>query len=299
MALPCSNMNLNLYRIFYIVAKTKSFSESSKALHISQPAISKHIQNLEYELNTTLFYRTNRGIEVTPEAKKILQYVEKAYNDLMLGERELLEELEQSKGTITIGYANNLNPNYLNDKLKEYMALNPNVSITIENSNYQRLIDRLNQHLVDMIIIPEIEDSNKIVKKQKIATDKYVFIYNSKKAEYESINTLEELLRKPLLLPNKDTIERKKLDCFLDIKNIKAKAIMEFNNIDNILKYTKDCMGIGFLPKSILKDYPDLKEVQLLDEFPEENIELVYHESNITKLSRELIKTIVGEEQPQ
>lgn len=299
MALPCSNMNLNLYRIFYIVAKTKSFSESSKALHISQPAISKHIQNLEYELNTTLFYRTNRGIEVTPEAKKILQYVEKAYNDLMLGERELLEELEQSKGTITIGYANNLNPNYLNDKLKEYMALNPNVSITIENSNYQRLIDRLNQHLVDMIIIPEIEDSNKIVKKEKITTDKYVFIYNSKKAEYESINTLEELLTKPLLLPNKDTIERKKLDCFLDIKNIKAKAIMEFNNIDNILKYTKDCMGIGFLPKSILKDYPDLKEVQLLDEFPEENIELVYHESNITKLSRELIKTIVGEEQPQ
>ena len=74
---------------------------------------------------------------------------------------------------------------------------------------------------------------------------------------------------------------------------------MEFNNIDNILKYTKDCMGIGFLPKSILKDYPDLKEVQLLDEFPEENIELVYHESNITKLSRELIKTIVGEEPPQ
>lgn len=299
MALPCSNMNLNLYRIFYIVAKTKSFSESSKALHISQPAISKHIQNLEYELNTTLFYRTNRGIEVTPEAKKILVYVEKAYNDLMLGERELLEELEQSKGTITIGYANNLNPNFINDRLKEYMALNPNVSITIENNNYQRLIERLNQHLIDMIIIPEIEDSNKIVKKETITKDKYVFVYNSKKAEYDNINTLEELLTKPLLLPNKDTVERKRLDILLESKNINAKAIMEFNNIDNIIKYTKDCMGIGFLPKSLLTEYPELKEVQLLDEFPEENIELVYHESNVTKLSRELIKTIVGEEQPK
>ena len=292
MALPCSNMNLNLYRIFYVVAKTKSFSESSKTLHISQPAISKHIQNLEYELNTTLFYRTNRGIEVTPEAKKILVYVEKAYNDLMLGERELLEDLEQSKGTITIGYANNLNPNYINDKLKEYMALNPNVSITIENNNYQRLLERLNQHLLDMIIIPSTDDSNKIIKREIINKEKYVFLYNSKKADYDNINTLEELLTKP----NKDTIERKKIDNFLESKNIKATAIMEFNNIDNIIKYTKECMGIGLLPKSLLNEYPEFKEVQLLDELPEEEIELVYHESNITKLARELINIIIEEQ---
>ena len=82
MSLPCENLNLNLYRVFYVVAKTKSFSESSKLLHISQPAISKHIQNLEYELNTLLFFRTNRGIELTPEAKNLVTYVEKAYNYL-------------------------------------------------------------------------------------------------------------------------------------------------------------------------------------------------------------------------
>ena len=73
MALPCNNMNLNLYRVFYTVAKTKSFSESSRTLHISQPAISKHIQNLEYELNTLLFYRTNRGIELTDEQVESLK----------------------------------------------------------------------------------------------------------------------------------------------------------------------------------------------------------------------------------
>ena len=88
MALPCNNLNLNLYRVFYTVAKTKSFSESATVLHISQPAISKHIQNLEYELNTVLFYRNNRGIELTPEAKSLLTYVEKAYNFLMLGTRK-------------------------------------------------------------------------------------------------------------------------------------------------------------------------------------------------------------------
>ena len=94
MSLPCNNVNLNLYRVFYTVAKTKSFSESSRVLHISQPAISKHIQNLEYELNTLLFYRNNRGIELTQEAKELLNFVEKAYNFLMLGEKSLQESKE-------------------------------------------------------------------------------------------------------------------------------------------------------------------------------------------------------------
>lgn len=117
MALPCDNLNLNLYRVFYIVAKTKSFSESSKVLHISQPAISKHVQNLEYELDTLLFYRTNRGIELTPEAKSLYAYVEKAYNYLMLGERELQEGKDLTKGTISIGIPTYLNIISLNNSI--------------------------------------------------------------------------------------------------------------------------------------------------------------------------------------
>ena len=114
MSLPCENLNLNLYRVFYIVAKTKSFSESSKVLHISQPAISKHIQNLEYELNTLLFYRTNRGIELTPEARNLVTYVEKAYNYLSLGEQELQQSKDLSKGKISIGLPEFSSVNYLN-----------------------------------------------------------------------------------------------------------------------------------------------------------------------------------------
>ena len=51
------NINLNLYRIFYCVAKEKSITKASKKLFISQPAISKSLKKLESDLNTVLFIR--------------------------------------------------------------------------------------------------------------------------------------------------------------------------------------------------------------------------------------------------
>ena len=51
-----NNINLNLYRIFYVVAKSKSFVDASNKLYISQPAISKDIKKLEEIMNTKLIY---------------------------------------------------------------------------------------------------------------------------------------------------------------------------------------------------------------------------------------------------
>ena len=54
------NVNLELYRIFYIVAKHKHMTKASEELHISQPAISQSIKKLEEQLGGTLFLRSNK-----------------------------------------------------------------------------------------------------------------------------------------------------------------------------------------------------------------------------------------------
>ena len=52
--------NFELYKIFVLVAKEKNITKASEILNISQPAVTKHIQNLENELNTVLFIREKR-----------------------------------------------------------------------------------------------------------------------------------------------------------------------------------------------------------------------------------------------
>ena len=262
MALPCTNLNLNLYRVFYTVAKTKSFSESSRTLHISQPAISKHIQNLEYELKTLLFYRTNRGIELTKEAKDLLVYVEKAYNYLMLGERELQANQELNKGKITISSSAYISIYYLDKYLKKYIAIHPDTSIKILNNHHLNSQELLSQHNIDFLFSPlEIKDS-KEYKSILIEQDEFCFAYN------------------------------KNLNQILTTKNLNITPIVELEDNQILLDYIKEGIGIGYIEKSMIKDNPDLEIVPLEEELPKENIYLTYNETSLSSSGREFINMI-------
>ena len=68
-----SDINLNLYKIFYEVAKEQNITKASEELSISQPAISKSIKNLEEQLGGQLFVRTKRGVVLTEEGKELVE----------------------------------------------------------------------------------------------------------------------------------------------------------------------------------------------------------------------------------
>ena len=93
------NINLNLYKTFYDVARYGSFSKAAEFTYTTQPAISKSIKKLENDLETELFYRKSNGIELTEKGRELLFYVEKSYGNLLTAERILLEteELKQFK----------------------------------------------------------------------------------------------------------------------------------------------------------------------------------------------------------
>lgn len=295
MALPCNNMNLNLYRVFYTVAKTKSFSESSRTLHISQPAISKHIQNLEYELNTLLFYRTNRGIELTPEAKALLVYVEKAYNYLMLGERELQEGKELTKGTVSIGTSAHLSIYYLNKYIKDFMKSHPNIVINISNHNDVILFELLQQHNLDLLVTTGEFQSNKDLKSIELAKTQYCFAYDKTKLELAEIKTLEDIFKNPVLLPTKNSKQRTELEKILSSKSIMSNPIMELESSETMLNYIKEGLGIGYIQKNIAEQNDSLEIINIEDQLPEETITLIYNDESLTTSSREFINTITNQ----
>lgn len=289
-SLPCTNLNLNLYRVFYVVAKTKSFSESSKVLHISQPAISKHIQNLEYELNTILFYRNNRGIELTPEAKTLLRYVEKAYNFLMLGEKQLQETKELMQGKVSIGITSSLGVYYLKEKIEKFMKEHPNIIIKMASNNNKALFNLLTQHTLDLLIIVG-EEPNKDLKTIKLTNDEYCFAYNPKHLKIE-VKSLEDLTNYPLLLPVKTSNTRKKIEEIFYKKTINANPIMELETTEMMLSYTIDGCGIGYLPRKVALNQPNLQIIDLAEKLPIEDINIIYDEISLTSSTKEFINVI-------
>ena len=86
-----TDINFELYKVFYYVATTLSFSEAACKLFISQSAVSQSIKTLEKKLNQTLFIRSTKKVRLTPEGEILLRHIEPAVQLIVRGESQLLE----------------------------------------------------------------------------------------------------------------------------------------------------------------------------------------------------------------
>ena len=96
------DINYELYKVFYYVADTLSFSEASKKLFISQSAVSQSVKTLEKKMNQTLFIRNTKKVQLTPEGEILLKHIEPAINLIKRGEAQILES-SSTGGQIRIG----------------------------------------------------------------------------------------------------------------------------------------------------------------------------------------------------
>lgn len=83
------DINYELYKVFYYVASTLSFSEASKQLFISQSAVSQSIKALEKKLDQTLFIRSTKKVRLTTEGEILLRHIEPAISLIKRGESQL------------------------------------------------------------------------------------------------------------------------------------------------------------------------------------------------------------------
>ena len=82
-------IDIELYKTFYFVAKYKSITKAAEMLYISQPAVTMSIKKLEEQLEMTLFTRTKRGVILTNEGKVLYEYVKQAMESLKIGENRI------------------------------------------------------------------------------------------------------------------------------------------------------------------------------------------------------------------
>ena len=92
------NQNLSLYRIFYATALAGNISKAADELFISQPAISQSIKKLEQSLDTALFVRSSRGVQLTEEGELLFSHVKSAFQTLEAGEHQLRLRRELGMG---------------------------------------------------------------------------------------------------------------------------------------------------------------------------------------------------------
>ncbi len=273
------NIDLELYRIFYVVAKHKHMTKASQELCISQPAISQSIKKLEDQLGGTLFLRSNKGMELTEEGKMFYEYVKGALELINNAENEFTSFKDLSKGEIKIGCSTTLTKLILMDALKTFHSEYPNIDINITNDLTSNLINDLKVGKLDFVIFNESNFKEKNVDLKKIKEIRQGFIYNDKYFS-DTINSFDDLNNYPLILQKPEANSRKLLDYIALQNNVKLKAKMEVVSQELITEFTNIGLGIGFSIIDLAKrNFPELKELKINDQIPNIKIFLATNKS--------------------
>ena len=285
------NIDLELYRVFYVVAKNRHMTKASEELHISQPAISQSIKKLENQLGGSLFLRSNKGMELTEEGKMFYEYIKGALELINNAENEFTSFKDLSKGEIKIGCSTTLTKLILIDVIKKFHDEYPNININITNDLTYNLINNLKLGKLDFVIFNESNVKETNLNLQQIKKLKQGFIYNPKFYD-DKVTDFKDLNNVPLILQKEESNSRKLLDYIALQYNVKLIPSMEVASQELITEFVNIGLGIGFTMIDLAtKNHKDLKELKINSKIPNINVYLATNKSvSLTFASKMFIK---------
>ena len=147
------NVNFEYYKIFYYVAKYGSFTKAARALGSTQPNVTRAMNCLEQQLHNTLFIRTNRGIQLTPEGEQLYTHVSVAMAQLFIAEEELSDSASLTHGSVTIGATETALNIFLLCKLKTFRTAYPGIRLKIYNYSSPQAIVAVKSGKIDFAVL--------------------------------------------------------------------------------------------------------------------------------------------------
>jgi len=232
-------MTLEQLRYFLEVAKWESFSQAAEALHISQPAVSKQISNLEKYLRVTLFKRTNKGIELTEKGKEFYRKVRPLIQQLDFIASETMSIKQLRVGSLaTIGSL------YFPMLAAKFAA--EHFFPTIKSTTRELIELAVNGEL-DVIIVQDIENVDDFYSKF-IFEEAYMAAIpgHHPLAKQEEVKLSDFKYEKILLPPLGCDSRRAVLEGF-NKANFQLKVYLDVP-YDSLLSYTAAEHGISFVP---------------------------------------------------
>lgn len=276
------DINYELYKVFYHVASTLSFSEASKQLFISQSAVSQSIKVLEKKLSQTLFIRSTKKVQLTPEGEILLRHIEPAINLIQKGESQLLEANTLNGGQLRIGASDTICRYYLIPYLNYFHQSYPNVHIKVTNQTSIECAHLLENGQVDFIITNYPNSGLSNTQNVRVINEfSDVFVANPEFFPLKGKNVkLQTLLNYPILMLDKKSTTSEYLHHIFQKEQLDLVPEIEISSNDLLIDLARIGIGIAFVPDyCIPADDKDLFVLKLSEKLPKRQMIVAYNES--------------------
>lgn len=290
------NITYDYYRIFYYAAKYNSFSKAATILMSNQPNVSRAMNNLEKQLGCKLFLRSNRGITLTPEGKKLYSHVAVAFRQLHSAELELANSGNLENGTVTISASETALHGILLHVLKDFHNIYPNIHIHILSNNTPQSVESVQSGLADFAVVTS---SAKLYPLHEIPICEFhEILVCSPKYSYlaDKAMTLAELQKYPMVCLNKSTMTYSYYSDLFMRRNLVLAPEVEVATSDQLIPVIMHDLGIGFVPDFLVREPLEkgkLYAIPLSENLPSRHICLVEDNSHPLNIAAGRLKSML------
>ena len=257
-------------KVFHAVAKLLSFTKAAESLHMTQPAVTFQVRQLEEYFNTRLFDRTHNKVNLPPAGNKVYEFADRIfdlYDEMENSVRELTGEIS---GALTIGASTTIAEYMLPTLLGQFKAKYPEINIRLKVSNTEGIVSMVEHNVIDLGVV-EASVSNKNLIVEMCHDDQLVVVAPpSHELSKQSFPVKPEQLKAlPFICREEGSGTREVILEYLqdnDISHTEMNFCLELGSPEALKGAVEAGMGISILSRStIAKELKlgTLSEIQL------------------------------------
>lgn len=243
-------------QVFHTVARLLSFTKAAEALHMTQPAVTFQVRQLEEHFNTRLFDRTHNRISLTDAGKKVYEFADRIFELYSEMENLVREMTGEISGAIAIGASTTIAEYMLPTLLGDFKEKYPDVSIHLKVSNSDGIVSMVENNLIDLGVV-EAPVGNRNLVVETCKRDQLVAIVPPGHAlsALESVQ-FPKLLEFPFICREEGSGTREVINDYLDrLPNCSAmlKITMELGSPEAVKGAVEAGMGVSVVSRATIQ----------------------------------------------
>ena len=243
-------------KVFHTVARLLSFTKAAEALHMTQPAVTFQVRQLEEYFNTRLFDRTHNKVNLTPAGQRVAEFAERIfdlYDEMENSVRDLTGEIS---GALTIGASTTIAEYMLPALLGEFKQRYPDINLRLKVSNSESIVSMVEHNVIDLGVV-ESPVSNKNLVVEVCHDDQLVVVTapEHELARRGSKVKAAEILKYPFVSREEGSGTREVIMQYLEAEKVDTSELnvtLELGSPESIKGAVEAGMGITIISRSII-----------------------------------------------
>ena len=256
-------INFKLLGTFLAVADNVSFRKASEQTHLSLPAVSMQIKQLEEQLGVALFQRTTRRVELTPEGEKLMISVRKAMAELDGALTHIQQAADVQRGHLSFACVPTVAGTRLPPLMMAFARQYPGISVRVRELTQPGLLEAVRKREVDFAIGPEPEKLGELDFQPLFVDDFVALLPAGHPAAAKSSITLRELVKMPLLSLGSSQFHVHLLQ-MLQQEGLAPELNYEFTHVSTLVAMAEVGLGVGIMPKVAVPRHDALRVLKIV-----------------------------------